>query len=112
MDFDLNEEQHLLRDSVDRLLQDRYDFSARRAFQAELGGWSRAIWSQFAELGLLGLPFAEAEGGFGGGPVETAIVMQAFGRALVVEPYLATVIMAGGLLRECATPEQREQLTP
>ena len=57
------------------------------------------MWQQYAELGLLGLPFAEAHGGFGGGPVETMIVMEAFGRGLVLEPYFATVILGGGLLR-------------
>ena len=88
MDFDFTDEQRLLRDSVERLMADRYDFEARRRHAAEPDGWSRALWSQYAELGLLGLPFAEAEGGFGGGPVETMIVMQAFGASLVLEPYL------------------------
>ena len=67
MDFDLTEEQRLLRDSVDRLLADHYTFDKRRAYLAEPEGWSRALWSQYAELGLLGLPFAEEHGGFGGG---------------------------------------------
>src|SRR4051812_28037914 len=68
MDFDLTEEQRLLRDSVDRLLADNYTFEKRRAYLAETEGWSRALWSQYAELGLLGLPFAEQHGGvFGGG---------------------------------------------
>jgi len=112
MDFDLTDEQRLLRESVDRLILDRYGFEARRGFRAEPGGWSRAMWAQFAELGLLGLPFSEEDGGFGGGPVETALVMEAFGRGLVVEPYLATVVMAGGLLRHLASPEQRARLVP
>ncbi len=112
MDFDLSDEQRLLRDSVDRLIQDRYGFEARRGFRKEPDGWSRAMWAQLAEIGLLGLPFAEADGGFGGGPVETAIVMEAFGRALVVEPYLATVVMCGSLLRYAASPEQLARLVP
>ena len=66
---------------------------------AEPDGWSREVWKQYAELGLLGLPFAETQGGFGGGAVETMIVMEAFGRGLVLEPYFATVILGGGLLR-------------
>src|SRR3954471_19632465 len=99
MDFDLSDEQRLLRESVDRLIQDRYGFEARRGYRAEAGGWSRAMWAQFAELGLLGLPFAEEDGGFGAGPVEVALVMEAFGRGLVVEPYLATIVMSGALLR-------------
>ena len=68
-----------------------------------------ATWAQFAELGLLGLPFSEEDGGFGGGPVEVALVMEAFGRGLVVEPYLGDHPHAGGLLRRLASPEQRAQ---
>src|ERR1700676_4603952 len=69
MDFDFSEEQRLLRDSVNRLLADHYTFDKRKAYLAEPDGWSRALWAQYAELGLLGLPFAEEHGGFGGGPV-------------------------------------------
>ena len=112
MDFDLTDEQRLLRDSVDRLIADRYGFEARRAHRAGPEGWSRDMWRQFAELGVLGLPFAEEHGGFGGGAVETAIVMEAFGRALVVEPYLATVVMCGGLLRHAASDAQLSDLVP
>ena len=110
MDFDLNDEQRLLKDSVDRLIADRYGFEARRGYAAEPGGWSRGLWAQFAELGLLGLPFSEEDGGFGGGAVETALVMEAFGRGLVIEPYLSTVVMCGGLLRHLGTKEQRGRL--
>ena len=112
MDFDLSDEQVLLKDSVDRFIADKYGFAARTSHRDEAGGWSRAIWSQIAELGLLGLPFAEADGGYGGGPVEIAIVMEAFGRGLVVEPYFATAIMGAALLRHVATPEQRARLVP
>ena len=112
MDFDLNDDQRLLKDSVDRLIADRYGFEQRRAFMAEEGGWSRAMWAQFAELGLLGLPFAEEHGGFGGGSVETMIVAEAFGRGLVLEPYLATVVLGGGLLRRAADPALQAELLP
>ncbi len=112
MDFDLSDEQRLLKDSVDRFIADKYGFEARRLYRAEPGGWSRAAWAQMAELGLLGLPFSEADGGFGGGPTETAIVMEAFGRGLVVEPYLATAVIGAALLRHVATPEQRARLVP
>ena len=112
MDIDLSDEQRLLKDSVDRLIQDRYGFEARRGFRAEPDGWSRDIWRQFAELGVLGLPFAEEDGGFGGGAVETAIVLEAFGRALVVEPYFATVVLCGGLLRHAGSAGQRAALAP
>ena len=107
MDFDLSEEQRLLKESVDGLLTDAYDFDARKKYMAEKGGWSKAIWSRLAEQGLLGLPFAEEDGGFGAGAVETMIVMEALGKALVVEPYLATVVIAGGFLRHGGSAEQK-----
>jgi pimeloyl-CoA dehydrogenase small subunit len=112
MDFDLTDEQRLLKDSVDRLIADQYQFEQRKKNLAEPDGWSRNAWKQYAELGLLGLPFDERHGGFGGGPVETMIVMETFGRGLVLEPYFATVILGGGLLRHAATPEQQQALIP
>lgn len=110
MDFDLNDDQRLLKDSVDRLIADKYTFEARKKLAQTPDGWSRALWAQYAELGLLGLPFAEEVGGFGGGPTETMIVMEAFGRGLVLEPYLATVVLCGGLIRRAGTPAQQEAL--
>ncbi|MGC2412868.1 MAG: acyl-CoA dehydrogenase family protein [Stellaceae bacterium] len=112
MDFDLTEEQRLLRESVDRLLLDRYTFDKRKGYLAEPEGWSRALWSQYAELGLLGLPFAERHGGFGGGGIELMLVMEAFGRTLVLEPYLATVILAGTALRLAGSEAQQSFLVP
>jgi pimeloyl-CoA dehydrogenase small subunit len=112
MDFDLSEEQRLLRDSVDRLLADRYTFDKRKGYLAEPEGWSRALWSQYAELGLLGLPFPERHDGFGGGGVEVMLVMEAFGRALALEPYLATVVLAGTALRLAGTEAQQAALMP
>jgi pimeloyl-CoA dehydrogenase small subunit len=112
MDFDLTDEQRLLKDSVDRLIGDQYQFEQRKKYMVEPDGWSRAVWQQYAEIGLLGLPFAEAHGGFGGGAVETMIVLEAFGRGLVLEPYFATVILGGGLLRRAATPAQQQALLP
>lgn len=112
MDFELSEEQRLLRDSIDRLLTDRYEFAQRKGYLAEPEGWSRALWRQYAELGLLGLPFAEEHGGFGGGAVETMLVMEAFGRALVLEPYLATVVLSGTALRLAGSPAQQAAILP
>jgi pimeloyl-CoA dehydrogenase small subunit len=112
MDFDLSDEQKLLADSVGRLIADRYGFEQRMEYQREPQGWSRELWLQYAELGLLGLPFAEEHGGFGGGPVETMIVMEEFGRGLVLEPYFATVVLGGGLLRATASAEQLAALLP
>jgi pimeloyl-CoA dehydrogenase small subunit len=112
MDFDFTEEQRLLRESVERLVADHYGFDKRRAYLAEPDGWSRALWAQYAELGLLGLPFAEGYGGFGGGPIDTMLVMQAFGRALALEPYLATVILGGTALRLAADEAQKSTILP
>jgi pimeloyl-CoA dehydrogenase small subunit len=112
MDFDLTEEQQLLKDSVTRLLADRYGLENRKKFAASPEGWSREMWRHYAELGLLGVPFAEADGGFGGGPTETMLVMEAFGKALPLEPYLATVVLAGGLIRRAANEAQRAALIP
>jgi pimeloyl-CoA dehydrogenase small subunit len=112
MDFDLTDEQRLLKDSVDRLIAAEYGFEQRRAFAREPQGWSRAMWAKLQALGLLGLPFDEDHGGFGGGPVETMIVMEAFGRGLVLEPYLATVILGGGLIRRAGSAEQKAELLP
>ena len=112
MDFDLSDEQRLLKESVDRLILDQYQFQQRKQYMAEPAGFSAAMWSRFAEQGLLGLPFPEALGGFGGGAVETMIVAEAFGRGLVVEPYFATVILAGGLLRRAADPALVSSLVP
>ncbi|SET59207.1 acyl-CoA dehydrogenase family protein [Oceanicella actignis] len=112
MDFDLNEEQRLLKESVDRLLLDRYDFEARKRHMSGPEGWSPEIWESFAELGLLALPFSEEDGGFGGGGAEAMLVMESFGRALVVEPYFATVILGGGLMARAASAEQRARVLP
>src|SRR5215831_6421852 len=112
MDFDLSEEQRLLKESVDRLISDRYAFEQRKSYGQGPEGWSRELWAQYAELGLLGLPFAEMYGGSAGGPVETMIAMEAFGRALALEPFLATVVLGGGFLRHGATPEQCADLIP
>lgn len=111
MDFDLSEEQRLLKDSIGGLLKSSYDFEARKKYRGEKGGYSRTMWGKFAEQGLLGLPFSENEGGFGAGPIEIMIVMEALGRNLVVEPYLDTVVLGGGFLRH-GTGEQRAAHLP
>jgi pimeloyl-CoA dehydrogenase small subunit len=111
MNFDLSDEQRLLKDSVDRLIEHAYgDFEKRKRALAEPLGFSSALWAQYAELGLLGLPFSEDDGGFGGGPVETMLVMEALGRGLAVEPYLGTVVLAGGLVRLAGSAAQRAGL--
>src|SRR5438105_10303162 len=112
MDFDLSEEQRLLRESVERLLADHYGFDKRRSYLAEPEGWSRALWARYAELGLLGLPFAENYNGFGGGPIEVMLVMEAFGRVLALEPYLATVVLGGTALRLAGNETQKSAILP
>lgn len=112
MDFDLSEEQRLLKDSVEGLLADSYDFDQRKKYAKEKGGWSKAVWNKLAEQGLLGLPFSEDDGGFGAGAVETSIVMEALGRALLLEPYLATVVLGGGFLRHGGSAEQKAAHIP
>jgi pimeloyl-CoA dehydrogenase small subunit len=112
MDFELTDEQRLLRESVDRLLSDHYDFAKRRGYLAEPEGWSTALWSRYAEQGLLGLPFAEDHGGFGGGAIEIMLVMEAFGRVLALEPYLATVVLAGTALRLAGSEAQKSAILP
>ncbi len=112
MDFDLSEEQRLLKESLDRLVNDRYAFEQRRTYAQGPEGWSRELWAQYAELGLLGLPFAERFGGSDGGPVETMIAMEAFGGALALEPYLATVVLGGGFLRHGGSEAQCADLVP
>ncbi len=113
MDFDLSEEQRLLRDSVDRMIDDAYgNFEMRGSYMTEPRGFAEPLWARYAELGLLGLPFAEADGGFGGGPVETMLVMEAVGRGLALEPYLATVILGGGFVRLGGTAAQKQRIIP
>ena len=112
MDFELSDEQRLLKETVERFLVDRYQFEQRNTYQASPPGFSLDLWRQYSELGLLGLPFAERFGGFGGGAVETMIVAEAFGRALALEPFLATVVLGGGLLRHGGREEQCAALLP
>ena len=112
MDIQFTEEQELLRSSVQRLLRDQYDFDARRKIVASEEGFSRRQWEAFAELGLLAAPFSEEVGGLGGGPLSTMIVMHEFGRHLVVEPFVETVVLAGGLLEGLGSEEQKRALIP
>jgi pimeloyl-CoA dehydrogenase small subunit len=112
MDFSFSEEQELLRNSVARFLADNYAFDVFRKVSRGEPGWRRTIWKQFAELGLLGATLPEEYGGLGGGAVETMIAMEAFGRALVVEPYVPTVVIAGGLVRTAGTEAQKQEWLP
>ena len=110
MDFSFTEEQTLLRNMVQSFVQDNYDFDSRMKIVRSDEGMSREIWGQFAELGLLAAPFAEELGGLDGGPIETMIIMEELGRGLVVEPYLPTVVLCGGILNRYGSDAQKEQL--
>jgi len=96
MDFSFSDEQTLLQDSVTRFIQNDYDFASRQKIIKDEDGFSRAHWRTFAELGWLGVPFSEADGGFGGGAIESMLMLEQFGKGLVVEPCLPTVVLAGG----------------
>ena len=112
MDFSFNEEQTLLRNMVQSFVQDNYDFDKRTKIVKSENGWSKENWQQFAELGLLAAPFSEEFGGLDGGPIETMIIMEEFGRGLVVEPYLPTVVLCGGILNRHASAEQKNTYLP
>jgi len=110
MVIDLTEEQKILQDSVERMLRANYDFDKRREIIAGEQGYSRILWQKFADLGLLGAPFSEESGGLGSGPIVTMIIMEAFGRNLVVEPFYETVVLAGSLIEALGSNRQREDL--
>lgn len=100
MDFNFTEEQSMVRDTVASFLQDKYDFETRRKIVASDSGWRADYWKAFAEeLGILGAPFSEELGGLGGGAIDNMIIMEEFGKALVIEPYLGTVVIGGGFMK-------------
>src|SRR5215470_4489278 len=112
MDIQFTEEQELLRSSVQRLLRNQYDFDARRKILASEEGFCRKQWDAFAELGLLAAPFSEEAGGLGGGSLSTMIIMQEFGRHLVVEPFVETIVLAGGLIEQTGSERQKQAYIP
>ncbi|MFN4087598.1 MAG: acyl-CoA dehydrogenase family protein [Alphaproteobacteria bacterium] len=112
MDFEYSDDQRLLKDSVERFVQDNYSFEQRRKLVATEEGYSEGNWKQFAELGWLGMPFPEEYGGFGGTAIETMIVMEAFGNGLVAEPYMATVVLGGGAMLYGGSEEQKRAILP
>ncbi|MBB4615060.1 acyl-CoA dehydrogenase family protein [Novosphingobium taihuense] len=112
MDLELSDDQRMLKESVDRLVAERYDLDQRRGYMSQPAGWSAEMWSAFADLGLTMLPFSEEQGGLGLGGVETMIVGEAFGRALVIEPYLPSVVLAGTAISHAGTPDQVAEWLP
>lgn len=112
MDFKLTEEQQMLQDTAARLVRDAYSFEAREQYARSEEGFSRAFWQQLGELGLTAVSFPEALGGFGGSGVETMLMMTELGRGLCLEPYLQSVIYAGGLITQLGNPAQRRDWLP
>ena len=110
MDFSVTEEQSMLADTVARYIDNDYSFEQRMSIAESDSPFSADVWQNYAELGLLAVPFAEEDGGLGGGPVELMLIMEQFGRGLVVEPFLANVVLAGGVLKRAASPEQRAEI--
>lgn len=109
MDLSYDTEQIILRDSADKFLSSRCNYSLYQKY-ADAEGWSAELWSEFAELGWLGLPFAEDDGGSGAGAVEIAILMEAFGKHLVLAPYLPAIVLGGGIVAKLAYAHQRQAL--
>ena len=109
MDFNLSEEQRLLAESVERFIQNDYGFAARQKIVASSTGLHSAHWKTFADLGWLGVPFAEEDGGFGGGPIEVTVLMERFGRGLVIEPYITGVLLAGRSIALAGDRGQKER---
>ncbi len=112
MDLTLSDEQRLLRESADRFVNETYNADHRRKAANEPLGFSPAIWKQFSDLGWLALPISEEFGGLGGGAIETGILMEAFGRGLVSEPYLSTVVIGSALVAACGTDAQKQAILP
>jgi pimeloyl-CoA dehydrogenase small subunit len=110
MDLSYSDEQKQIKEGVERFVREQYAFETRRKIAASEKGWLPENWAKFAELGWLGMSFSEADGGFGGGALETMIAMEAFGSGLVLEPYLPTVVMGGGLLAAGGSAAQKEAL--
>jgi alkylation response protein AidB-like acyl-CoA dehydrogenase len=112
MDLTLSDEQRLLRESAERFVSETYTADHRRKVANDPLGFSADIWKQFADLGWLALPIPEAHGGLGGGAIETGILMEVFGRGLVCEPYLSTVVIGASLISQCGTEAQKQALLP
>jgi|TARA_B100002003_G_scaffold251787_1_gene297561 alkylation response protein AidB-like acyl-CoA dehydrogenase len=112
LDFSFTEEQQMLQESVQKFVQKNYDFEVRKKLLDSEKGYSEQNWALFAELGWLTVPFAEEDGGFGGSAVDLMVMMEAFGKAMLVEPFLPTTVLAGGLISQLGSAEQKAELLP
>ena len=112
MNFDLNEEQQLIIDSVSRFVSDNYGLEQRQEIISENGGFSAAHWQTMAELGWLGMPFGEADGGFGGDQIDTMLIMEQFGKGMVVEPFVPSIVLGGGAVKRGGSEALRAEILP
>ena len=112
MNFELSEEQKMIQQSVERFVQENYDLSNRISISSEDPGFSKEYWSSMAELGWLGLAFAEEEGGFGGNQIDTLVLMEQFGKGLVLEPFLANIVLGGGAIKRSNSQQLKETIIP
>jgi alkylation response protein AidB-like acyl-CoA dehydrogenase len=112
MNFELSEEQKMIQQSVERFVQDNYDLNTRISLSANGSGYSSDFWKSMAELGWLGLPFDESDGGFGGNQIDVLVIMEQFGKGLVLEPFLASVVMGGGALKKGASESLKNEILP
>ncbi len=112
MDFSNTEEQQMLQESVQKFVHKSYDFDTRNKIMATEKGFSEESWALFAELGWLTVPYAEADGGFGGSAVDLTVMMEEFGKAMLVEPFVATAVLSGGLISEQGSADQKADLLP
>ena len=110
MDFKLTEEQQMLQETAQRLVRDAYTFSNREKFSESEAGFSPEFWQQMGELGLTAIPFPEELGGFGGSGIENMLIMQELGKGLCLEPYMESVVLAGGLITQLGSDAQKEEL--
>lgn len=109
MDFSLSDEQKLLQDSLERFIQNDYQFDTRQGIVASPEGMRHENWRTFAELGWLGMMFDESDGGYGGTAVDVMVIMEQVGKGLIVEPFLSSLVLAGGLIRRAGTDRQKQQ---
>jgi len=112
MNFEYNQDQQAFKDSVSKFLRDQYDFESRQAIVKSEAAFSKEVWQSSAELGWLSLPFSEEQGGFGGSAVDTILLFEELGKNLLVEPFLETLVLAGGVLRRSATPLANSYIEP
>ena len=112
MNFELSEEQKMIQQSVERFVQENYDLTNRVKISSEDPGYSKEYWGSMADLGWLGLAFDEEDGGFGGNQIDTLVLMEQFGKGLVLEPFLANIVLGGGIIKRAASPAIKESIIP